>query len=70
MTCSALVTSICASGPRFRITTAKINHVYRRTPNSVAQRELSRSNGERFMASGYCCAARGSASQLQRYGGS
>ena len=31
------------------------NHLYRRMPIGAAQRELSRNNGERFLALGYAC---------------
>ena len=41
------------------------NHVYRRMRISAAQRELSRNNGERFLAPGYACVPR--AEWLRRY---
>ena len=41
------------------------NRLYRRMRIGVAQRELSRNNGERFLASGYPCVTR--ADWLRRY---
>ena len=41
------------------------NRPYRRTRVGAAQRELSRNNGERFLASGYACVPR--ADWLRRY---
>ena len=41
------------------------NRLYRRMRIGVAQRELSRSNGERFLASGYGCLPH--ADWLRRY---
>ena len=41
------------------------NHLYRRMRIGAAQRELSRNNGERFLAPGYACVPR--AEWLRRY---
>ena len=41
------------------------NHLYRRMRIGAAQRELSRNNGERFLAPGYACVPR--ADWLRRY---
>ena len=43
----------------------KTNRLYRRMRIGAAQRELSRNNGERFLAPGYACVTR--AEWLRRY---
>ena len=45
------------------------NRLYRRMRIGAAQRELSRNNGERFLAPGYACVPHAKvASPLPRYG--
>ena len=43
----------------------KTNRLYRRMRIGASQRELSRNNGERFLAPGYACVTR--AAWLRRY---
>ena len=45
----------CVIGLALRTNTAKPTASYRRIRIEAAQRELSRNNGERFLAPGYAC---------------
>ena len=44
------------------------NRLYRRMRIGAAHRELSRNNGERFLAPGYACVLRAESPPLPRYG--
>ena len=52
----------CVIGPALRTNTAKTNRLYPRMRIGAVQRELSRNNGERFLAPGYACVPRSSGS--------